>query len=748
MKNRLPIRVLAIHLPQFHPIPENDLWWGRGFTEWTKVAAAKPLFPGHRQPRLPADLGHYDLRLPEARAAQARLAAAHGIDGFCYYHYWFNGRRLLETPVREILRRQSPDFPFCLFWANETWSRRWLGEERDILLRQTYSEDDNQRHAAYLAAVFQDSRYIRVNGRPPFLIYRPTEMPCLDHFVRTLRQRCATAGVPSPLLLGSSSHAEGIDLRLIGLDGTLDFQPKLALLPDAFSNDGDPTREGNRDFGVEAEKPKIYAERPFRREMANLRGARAHAVYPSVYVGWDNTPRRGVDGLVVHPGSAAAFREGLDDAIAYLDERGGELDEPILFLNAWNEWAEGNYLEPDTVCGVRHLQQVKLATQPAREEDGGRATVSGFFLPEWPADKEFILGRIGGPATLKMCAKVLDEPVMLRAWIEHHARIVGWDNLIVADNFSKSPESAALYAEYGDRINIFRLGGNCDLIHSHSSLDDLYGRLRTTCDFFAFIDCDERLTLCTPGSWSADHRINDFLAAGHPLEIVPTTWIYNHVDSHDHFQISPQQYYAGLDQGLLWGKPLLPSALVGLEKGPHNVQHQGFAFAPRREAFLLLLHCCRFPRQRIEANRKKLIYYGAIDDTWTVDDILAANSIGAPDRVERCKFLVQEIREMRDHLATGAKARFPAFLRLNPEGTISYSDEQSQAQVEAYFRDWDSLRRKLLGAGGRATDPGSLLHAPARPWMDQSVARLRAAGSEAQARLLEERLHRLGAPVP
>ncbi len=172
------IKAIAIHLPQFHPTPENDEWWGTGFTEWTNVAKAQPLFPKHYQPHLPADLGFYDLRLAETRNVQAEMAKAYGIYGFCYYHYWFNGKRILEKPLDEILAKKEPAFPFMLCWANETWSRRWLGEEKEILIKQTYSEKDDYNHAEWLCKmVFSDSRYITINGRPAFMFYRPHDLP-------------------------------------------------------------------------------------------------------------------------------------------------------------------------------------------------------------------------------------------------------------------------------------------------------------------------------------------------------------------------------------------------------------------------------------------------------------------------------------------------------------------------------------------------------------------------------------------
>jgi len=163
------VRPIAINLPQFHPIRQNNEWWGEGFTEWTNVTRAKPLFKGHYQPHLPADLGFYDLRLSESREAQAQMAKHYGIHGFCYYHYWFNGQRLLERPLQEILYMGKPDFPFMLCWANENWTRRWDGMDDDILMCQNYSEEDDIAHMTYLMRYFKDPRYITVDGKPVFI---------------------------------------------------------------------------------------------------------------------------------------------------------------------------------------------------------------------------------------------------------------------------------------------------------------------------------------------------------------------------------------------------------------------------------------------------------------------------------------------------------------------------------------------------------------------------------------------------
>ena len=235
--NRPSVRLIAFHLPQFHPIPENDRWWGRGFTEWTNVARAKPLFRGHDQPRLPADLGYYDLRLPEARRAQAELAASYGIEGFCYWHYWFHGTRVLERPVDEILASGEPDFPFCLAWANESWSRSWLGDAREVLVDQKYSEKDDRAHARWLAKAFADLRYIHVNGKPLLVVYKPMDLPEAKRTTDIFRDECRRLGQREPYLVGVDAHCPGTDMRELGFDTTEHHEPQLGVLgPDAFDD--------------------------------------------------------------------------------------------------------------------------------------------------------------------------------------------------------------------------------------------------------------------------------------------------------------------------------------------------------------------------------------------------------------------------------------------------------------------------------------------------------------------------------
>jgi lipopolysaccharide biosynthesis protein/glycosyltransferase involved in cell wall biosynthesis/nitrogen regulatory protein PII len=369
--NDSPLRtkVIAIHLPQFHPFRENNEWWGEGFTEWTNVRKNQALFPGHAQPRIPSDLGYYDLRSPEVRAAQANLARDHGIDGFCYYHYWFHGHRLMTEPLDAIFESGEPDFPFCLCWANETWSRRWLGEERDILIAQTYSEADNFNHAHFLAKVFSDKRYIRIGNRPLFIVYRPTHIDVLEHFLTTLRKVCIDAGVGDPFILGCSAHAEGTDMRTLGFNGTMDFQPKLGFLPEAFEDNPSPERLArNRALGVDSPNLRLYDAKDLRRKIDEYRDQLDYPVQPSVFVGWDSTPRRGENGIILMNNTPENFANSFESATRYLDS--SKFDgEKVVFINAWNEWAEGNYLEPDSLNGKKYLEFLKAFLLEKKLED-------------------------------------------------------------------------------------------------------------------------------------------------------------------------------------------------------------------------------------------------------------------------------------------------------------------------------------------------------------------------------------------
>ena len=356
-------RLIAFYLPQFYPVPQNDTWWGKGFTEWTQVSQAQRLFRGHRQPRIPADLGFYDLRVPEVRAAQATLAAEHGIEAFCYWHYWFSGDRLLERPFDEVLASGEPDLPFCLAWANHDWTTDWFGAGR-VLQEQRYSHEDDVAHARWLLRAFADDRYLRVAGRPVFLVYRPRDLPDPARVTDTIRDECTRAGLVEPYLLAMDSYAVGSDLRSTGFDATVSWEPQFALLPQYLTSGPRPARLWrNLRQGVASPTLRIYDIELLRARTRQRRARIRHPYHPTILVGWDNTPRRGRDGIVLMNDDVAHFEDRLAEAVDGVARR--PCDERLVFLNAWNEWGESNYLEPDLDTGRERLEAVRRVGSPA-----------------------------------------------------------------------------------------------------------------------------------------------------------------------------------------------------------------------------------------------------------------------------------------------------------------------------------------------------------------------------------------------
>jgi lipopolysaccharide biosynthesis protein len=354
------MRAIAFYLPQYHPIPENDEWWGTGFTEWTNVAKATPLFPGHYQPRLPADLGYYDLRVPEVRQAQAMLAGSHGIEAFCYYHYWFGGRQLLQRPFEEVLRTGEPDFPFCLCWANQTWSGIWHGAPNKILMEQTYpGPGDHEAHFAALLPAFRDRRYLRVEGRPLFLVYMPDEVPELEATLAHWRGMATEAGLPG-LFLVAVTQQPGRDWTAEGFDGAEYHAhfPRRNWYP--WSQ---PRAKVRRWLDRKLGYPVRHE---YRNVIANYFPERLprNTVYPCVIPDWDNTARSGKNGVVLCNSTPGLFRGHVRQAIGLI--RGFDPERRLLFVKSWNEWAEGNYLEPDAKFGHAYLEALRDELAAAR----------------------------------------------------------------------------------------------------------------------------------------------------------------------------------------------------------------------------------------------------------------------------------------------------------------------------------------------------------------------------------------------
>ena len=354
-------RLIAFYLPQFHPIPENDEWWGKGFTEWANVAKARPLFPGHEQPHFPSDLGFYDLRLPEVREAQAKLAKTHGLHGFCYYHYWFTGRRILERPFNEVLDSGKPDFPFCLCWANENWTRAWDGGEREALLAQTYSDEDDIAHIRSVIPAFQDPRYIRVNGRPLFLVYRTENMPDAARTSALWREEARRAGVGEIYLARVESFTSDIDPATIGFDAAVEFAPDWRTL-DQFLFRSRLFRKACR-WGL---LPNTYLRQSITRydylvSRMMSKPAPVWKRFRCATPGFDNSARRPKKGAAIYQGATPdRYQRWLTQLTknALRDHTG---DERIVFINAWNEWAEGNHLEPDQRHGHAYLEATRRA---------------------------------------------------------------------------------------------------------------------------------------------------------------------------------------------------------------------------------------------------------------------------------------------------------------------------------------------------------------------------------------------------
>lgn len=357
-------RLIAFYLPQFYPIPENDEWWGRGFTEWTNTAKAKPLFKGHYQPHVPADLGFYDLRVPETRVAQADMAREHGIEAFCYYHYWFAGKRLLERPFSEVLASGSPDFPFCLCWANQTWTGIWHGSPNRVLIEQTYpGMDDHRRHFDALLSAFCDKRYLKVDGRPLFVVYSPMDLPDSARVLDFWRNLAAKSGFPDLFLVAEHWESDW-DPKPFGFDASV----TVSLWPWRYKGVpwSDPIGKIKGKVNRWRGRPKVVL---YEKVIDSLVADRIPGIesFPCVIPNWDNTPRSRGNGLVLHGSTPDLFRLHLRRTLDRM--RDIPRERRFVFVKSWNEWAEGNHLEPDLKFGRQYLEVLREELMEVRAEE-------------------------------------------------------------------------------------------------------------------------------------------------------------------------------------------------------------------------------------------------------------------------------------------------------------------------------------------------------------------------------------------
>jgi len=366
-----PLRPVAFYLPQYHPVPENDAFWGPGFTEWRNVVQARPRFAGHQQPHIPADLGFYDLRLAETRAAQAALARAAGLHGFCWYHYWFSGRRVLNRPFDAVLASGAPDFPFMLAWANENWTRAWDGGAREVLIAQAYSDADTAAHARHLAPAFADPRYIRVGGRPAFAVYNADDLPDPARWCDVFRETLAREGI-EPCLIRVERYLDR-DTRppaALGFDAGLEFQPfsrsyrRWQLTrPDLKANPGRRIAHRLRREAARFAEMDTHIDLEAFVDFDLAQPAPGYPWFPGLCPSWDNSARRPAGKAIVFRNAAPAlFARWCAGKAAGFRPQG---DANLVFVNAWNEWAEGNHLEPCQRHGHAWLEALRPLAAPA-----------------------------------------------------------------------------------------------------------------------------------------------------------------------------------------------------------------------------------------------------------------------------------------------------------------------------------------------------------------------------------------------
>lgn len=373
-------RVIAFYLPQYHPIPENDKWWGKGFTEWTNVAKAKPLYKGHYQPHIPADLGFYDLRLSEVREQQAEMAREAGIEGFCYWHYWFgNGKMLLDRPFREVLESGTPDFPFCLGWANgswdnKTWSKTTKSLKEDYIAKQEYGTEDYKAHFFFALKAFKDHRYIKVDGKPLFYIHEPLQIPHVQEFISLWQTLAKENGLEGVYFVGRANNASFWHVDENG-HVVRDLHPDLNNAKQMYNQVLEAGYDAVNSWGIDRVEmiigglwktmlsragAKLFGKTVLRKyDMKDLvenyfvPEDSEDNVFPTIIPNWDRSPRQGKISAIYYNSTPEVFERNVRLALKLVENKRDE--HKILFLRAWNEWGEGNHVEPDLKYGHGYL---------------------------------------------------------------------------------------------------------------------------------------------------------------------------------------------------------------------------------------------------------------------------------------------------------------------------------------------------------------------------------------------------------
>lgn len=380
------MKIITYYLPQFHNIPENNEWWGDGFTEWVNVKNAKPIYEGHTQPRVPLNQNYYNLLDDDVKIWQAKIAKEHGVYGFCYYHYWFNGKLLLEKPMEQMLANKKIDMPFCICWANEAWTKAWVGEATKVLIAQKYgSESEWKDHFEYLLPFFKDERYIYRDGKPLFVVYRPSVVDCMEEMMKYWNELAIEAGLKGICFAYQTGELDWSNSPVAeSFDYDIEFQPgyvrhEMVSAKKGFLNGLKKVRRKiagvfERRFGINLLR---YGMSTFQKvtnsqfisydeawnEIINSKPYRKNSI-PGAFVRWDNTPRHGERGFIYKGETPEKFKKYLSEQIKHAKN---DYNEDMMFMYAWNEWAEGGYLEPDEEYGYGYLESIRDALKENNE---------------------------------------------------------------------------------------------------------------------------------------------------------------------------------------------------------------------------------------------------------------------------------------------------------------------------------------------------------------------------------------------